>query len=499
VSGNATVLWNPIVDFVMNSEESLHYTADGYFGDVHPFYDEVNKKMYMYYLSTGMEQDIKVEQFTSLLATSGNMINYQPTKMQMDNTNPPETHQYYALGVYKDKDGMFRSCYGRGNYAGASKSTDLLTWSNGAEMYLDEKEMLAFRYRAYFDNDVKSGRDPDIFYDKDTKSYYCIVINYYTDMHDKGNKGLAIYKADENGVYSKTAIKALDCTGRGDPECPQVRKIGNRWYIFYSIYGTGSEGNVGKMAYRVGAENTAIEQINWNSLTEHYLDGGDLHAAQICQVGDMYYMYGWIAYRSNQNVWGGHLNIAREVYQKSDGLLGARCDSYLTNELSLGRVSKLSQSNVKVSNMSVVEDVFTSNGNGKAELEGQYNRNILRAHIDMPLNAQSAGFTITQSGKAYYAYLYRNNGKLYLAVSNNVGSLDDFSWIEIENASTTSFDLKIILDGQFIEAFVNDEYALTAHTTLTNSYYTLGIFANGSNVVFANTDVLKLAGSNSLN
>ena len=73
-------------------------------------------------------------------------------------------------------------------------------------------------------------------------------------------------------------------------------------------------------------------------LKEYSLDGGDLHAAQLCEVGGRYYMYGWIGSSPNANVWGGNLNLAREVYVKADGTLGTRCDEYLTKLLNKGRM-----------------------------------------------------------------------------------------------------------------------------------------------------------------
>ncbi|MFQ7077079.1 MAG: hypothetical protein ACLRSW_03610 [Christensenellaceae bacterium] len=117
VSGDAEVYWNPTVDYTLAEEVSLHHTVDGYYGDVHPFYDEKSGKLYMYYLSTGLQTQDKVEQYASLLSVSGNFIQYDDVQLKMDETNPPEQELYYALGVYVDKDGRYRSSYGK-NYAG---------------------------------------------------------------------------------------------------------------------------------------------------------------------------------------------------------------------------------------------------------------------------------------------------------------------------------------------------------------------------------------------
>lgn len=489
VSGDAEVYWNPFVDFTGRGEGSLHHAADGFYGDVHPFYDEKSGKLYMYYLSTGNQAGDKTETFGSLLTTSADFINYEDTNLTVDKVNPPEQELYFALGVYKDKNGVYRSSYGKGNYAGASKSTDLLTWSNGAEMYEDPADgLLKYKYRAYFDIGVYSGRDPDIFYDKDSDKLYCVVMNYYTDRTDKGEKGLALYTASSDGVYSTKAAKLLDFTGRGDPECPQLKKIGNRWYLFYSVYGTGTGGGVGRFNYRVGGEGESPENVDWNSLKEYSLDGGDLHAAQICEVGGRYYMYGWIGSVANANVWGGYLNIAREVYVREDGTLGTRCDEYLTNLLNKGRVSDFAENSTTLSGMTADGGTFTATSDGAlAQADGDYGRSILFAHVDLQ-SANHAAFKLTAGNVTYYAGIVNRGGKNYLFVNDSLNS--SVREVEIESGKT-SFDLKIIADGAFIEAFADDEYSVTAHTALSGNYKIA--LSAGKGATFSGAEICRLA------
>lgn len=494
VEGDSTVYWNPTVDYTLAEETSLHHAVDGYYGDVHPFYDAKTKKMYMYYLSTGMQSEQVTERFASLLSTSGNMVQYESTPLKMDEKNPPEQDLYFALGVYIDKDGNYRSSYGKGNYAGGSVSTDLVTWSNGAEPYVDENDgFLKYTFRAYFDTDVTSGRDPDIFYDKESGKYYCVVMNYYTPGAANGAKSLALYIAGEDGRFSTKATKLVDFTGRGDPECPQLKKMGDTWYLFYSVYGTGTAGNVGCLSYRIGDPGVTPDKVDWNSKKEYTLDGGDLHAAQLCQVGDMWYMYGWLNYTPHASVWGGYLNLAREVYVKPDGTLGSRCDSYLTSLLNMGRVAEFGANNTELSGMSVEDGKFTATGSqATATLQGNYGRSLLFAHIDLPLNAKRAGYTIKSNGYTYFVGVQRSIDKLYLIVSDNPDNYTAGCKVEILDANTTSFDLKIVADGNFIEAFVNDEYSVSANTRL-GANYEFALSAFGSGAVISGAEVCKLA------
>lgn len=456
--------------------ESLHYSCDGFFGDVHPFYHD--GKMYMFYLSTGKETGKVYPTFSSLLAVSDDMIHYKPVEIKMDSKNPPEQDLYYALGVYVDAQGRFRSCYGKGSYVGGSVSDDLITWSNGAEPYIDETlGMLRYKYRITFDSDVYSGRDPYICWDAASSSYYCMVMNYYSASTDKGEKGLALYIGDAEGMYSSKAVKLLSFTGRGDPECPQLMKIGNRWYLFYSVYGTGTAGNVGRLSYRMGGEGQLPQDVDWENAKEYCLDGGDLHAAQLVNVGDKLYMYGWLNYAAHSNVWGGYLNLPREVIQNREGTLGSRCDEYLTQLLKKDLITTLD----------------TSNGTESITVE----RTFLTADVTLPESGQQAGCTLSNESYTYFIGLRRDGDKLLLTICSQSGD-EESAYIEILDAATTKFQIKVASEGKFIEAYVNDQYSVCAHTRLKNGSYQLGLSLLGNGVLIENAQVYELADYNNI-
>ncbi len=482
LKGDSKLYYNPTIDYLQNEEQSLHYTPEGYFGDVHPFYDEKTNKMYMFYLSTG-KQEQPIEIFSSLLATSSNFIQYSQTPMQPSKNNPPEQSLYYALGVYVDKEGNYRSSFGYGNYAGGTLSKDLLTWEQGAAPYIDEKDgLFKYTYRAYFDQDVTSGRDPDIFYDEDSDKYYCVVMNYYTQAVANGKKGLALYIADSEGKYSTKAYKLLDCTGRGDPECPQLKKIGSRWYLFYSIYGTGTAGNVGRFAYRIGDEGVNPEVVDWNNKHEYYLDGGDLHAAQIVKVREKTYMYGWINYSPLASVWGGYLNLAREVYQREDGRLLTRLDQKITSLLNRGVIKEI-QNEITINNQ-ISNDL------------GTYDRSLILSKMKLNGNLKYLGYHLSDGSNDWYVIVSRKNNHNYLSITNDLNITEPTTSILIDDYA--DINLKIVVDGNFIEAFVNDQYGVVANTTLQKKNCQIKLIGDGNNLTVIEQKICKLADYNNI-
>lgn len=476
IEGNATVSYNPVVDYTLAEEVNLHHSADGFYGDVHPFYDYATKKMHMFYLSTGNQSGTKYQQFESLLTTSTDFIHYVPETIQMNERGRPEQDLYYVLNVFKDKNGVYRSSMGTANHTTTSISNDLHTWSNGTEAYVDPvDDMFKYRFAAYYDDTVFNGRDPDMCYDRETDKYYTVSIVYHTSAKAAGDKSIQLYIANNKGEFEKNGHRLLGFEGRGDPECPQIKKIGNRWYLIYSVYGTGTKGNVGKLAYRVGDENTAIKDVNWESKPELYLDGEDLHAAQINEVGDKYYAYGWLNYIYNTNVWGGYLNLPHEIYQDENGILRSRLDEELLRLLNKGIIYKDNKT-------------YTENTNVNVKLT----RNLITADLDMSTNNYNTGLKITHGSDAYFIGIVTKGVKKYLTVKNE---FDGYS-IETEAKAASKYHLTISLDGNFLDINVNDDTTLSAFTNLTNTNKSLDIVSSGNKIT--NLKINKLADYNNI-
>ena len=473
--GDAIIECNPEIDFSNKNEGSLHGFIDGHYGDVHPFYNYEEKKMYMYYLSTGNQtQGKKKDIFQSLLATSNDFINYKDDELQMDDDARPEQDLYYVLNVFKDADGKYRSYMGMGNHATSSISDDLHTWRNGIEPYVDPADdLFKYRHTAYNDADVISSRDPDTFYDKDSESYYCVILSYMSQQGAKGEKWINMYVGNKKGEFSTVTTKMVNFTGRGDAECPQIKKIGNRWYLFYSPSGTGTMGNVGRMCYRVGPENTLPQNVDWNNLEERYINGQDLHAAQLVQVGDKYYVYGWLNYKYNTSVWGGYLNTPVEVYQGEDGLLYSRLDPKLLALVNKGLIYK--------------EDLITSS----KTLEGTFDRTLINA--DFKQTEGKSYITVSEGERTFLVGIEYSMGKPSLVIRNEKDGY--VSSIEIKNNS--SYHLDIMVDDNFIEVSCNGEQVLSAITGLSINSDTIGLTL-GQGTEVSNLKINKLSANDNL-
>lgn len=482
---NATVLWNPVVDCSGEIPGNLHYKlpSGAYLGDVHPFYDNEHNRMYMYYLSTN-------GRFDSQLITSDDMITYHETNLLTDPINPPEQDNYFVLGVYKDSD-VYRTFYGLGDSFGSAESDDLITWRNAS--ILDETFNVERKAFFDYDNFPGGGRDPYGFYDSDIDRFRIIGISY---VNHPSNRSLVLYTSnDEEGrLYTDKPVELINYpnNGDGDPECPMMMKIGDYWYIFTSRYGQSVHG-VGRLTYYIGDKGKSIDEVDWQSKEEHHLDGEDLIAAQLVQIGQRYYVYGWLPQTWNGGNWGGLLNLPREVVQFEDGTLGSRLDEYFFSKINKGvdiNFTGQYTSGTFSGNSSALQSVFD---NAVLTFDGNYKRALIETNVSLTNSNAKQGITINQNGKNYQATIERINNELKISFGEIGSNHNPSSYLIIPYQSNV-INVKLLIEGGCGLLSINDSYTLTFRSSMTlDSTFTVGVFADLANTMFENFKIYRLA------
>jgi hypothetical protein len=470
VDSSVQVYWNPRVVAAGEADLRLHDTIAGRYGDLHPVYDHGSNTLYMFHLSTDVSGTTHTHAVPRL-RVSDNFITFTDRTLTKNPTNPPDLHEWFILGITRDADMRWRSAYGGSTHVFTSVSDNLTHWSGGSDMYFDSSDNLRLTNQYHYSD--HGGRDPYLFYDPDSQAYYSVVLRYDTASGEGGSKWIMLHTAGADGKFSDPGQRIINFTGRGDMECPQILKIGNRWYVFYSEYGTGAANTVGFLQYRMGPAGVLPQNVDWNSLPEHRLDGGDNKAAQLVAVGDKWYMWGWLQHTT---AYGGIPNLPREIFQRSNGTLGARMDEYLTRMLNKGVINEFSTSTT------------TTPG-------GSYNRNMILAEFSVPAgNGNGSYIHIRQGSTNLYAGVVRSGGTAYLVITDNTANpLARRSWVPISDSSKTTFSFKMIVDNNIIEAFADDEYAVSASTVLTGSNYQIGVLLSGSGASVSEGKINALA------
>lgn len=415
LQGDGTAQVEPLICYG-SDEARLHAQNDtGYFGDLIPVYNPDDRKMYMYYM-TGDVSDLAHPVVEMHLAVSDDLFRFVETEYEIK----PFVDRAVNLRFFKKS---YQEIF------------DFGTFPNGyRDMYI------------LFDRQINRWRYVALCYYERSGMIKCALGTGISD--------------DETGDSWTTPIKVLQNYPLfKQPECPCAAYIGDRWYIFCSLWGESIH-NVGRLRYYVGDPGKTIDEQDWTTKQAHYLDGEDLCAAQIVDIGGKYLMYGWIVkcYEDqyfpkviDNGLWGGDMNLPREVYQTDDGLLALRMPEYIKNMCKKGVVKR-------------GEDV-TVNGDSKRIAEGGFGSSFISGKLDFAGSDRTA-VVLRSDGKEYEIRFCRENGKVTMYIGCDADLTHPVASFYETGEALTSINLDIIVEGNTLEVFVNDQYALSARTSM---------------------------------
>lgn len=450
------VVWTPAVTYENAQNESLYHTTtfEQYYGDVFPYYDDEEHRLYMGFLWS--EDARSGNNYHYALEASDNLLTFR---------NVPE----------KNNNNIWQRYH----------------WNYWLSRIMDTRDFIDRQKYTY------GVRDNFLYHDRENKRYLLIAGCYYTFDGVSQTSDLVIYASDDSigSSWSKPGNVVSDGYDRNLPECPSLMRIGDRWYAFVSVaYKTAHQ--VGPLQYWTGDPGVDCMDINWKEKKFAFLDGEDLCAARPTRIGDKVYMWGWIPLTYNRmpwSPWGGYINLPREVVQHKDGSLGGRLDPALSRLLNYGNIYTLNENNFTVITGQALfdKDFLRMQGKDNDVILGtaEYHRNYVTFRADME-NSGKVAYIMEQDGHRYEAAIVKENGGTYLKIlspqdiSHTVNST-----LEITGESV--FDVKIVTDGDIIEFFINDEYALTGHTNMTGTGYTAHLYADNT-ASFKNVSINKL-------
>lgn len=452
LSGAVTL--NPVITFENSQDLSVYHktTFNKYYGDVFPYYDEEEEKLYNGFLWS----DNCLIGYNNALEVSQNMLTFE---------NIPEENNYEIWQKYK-RNGRLHYIYDANNY-------------------IDKEEYPV------------GVRDNMIYIDKESKRYLMIGGCYrqFGSTPDAWDSDLVIYASNDEFGFDWDRKGNIVYKGYNGnlPECPTLMKIGNRWYSFVSVSHITTH-QIGALRYWTGDENVDCMDVDWLSKESRFLDGEDLCAARPIKVKDKVYMWGWIPNKYDGvplAPWAGYLNLPREVIQREDGTLGGRLDPALSQILNYGNIYTLNETNYTLQNNNgSFNDGILSLNDDTALLKTNLKRNYVTFTVNLQ-NAQSAGYLLKQNDKTYKIAIEKEDGNTYMKISSPLDNSHKVnSVIQIDNIDVAN--VKIVIDGSIMEFFVNDQHALTAITAMDGGVYDAHLFSQGGSAEFSNVKINKL-------
>lgn len=429
--------------------EYFHYKPkENVLGDVHPYFH--NREWFLY--------SLKPKTFDIELARSKDLTNWTPAPVRLAPTKEGDWKApYYVLGVIPDpQTKQFRSFFslpgGRGRIVG-SVSTDLLNWFLASKEYTIPPE----------DHYIRR-RDPYVFRIPETGEYGCVMC---TQLKSKAGAVSLATSTDLKNWKSHGEI--LNPGNIGEPECPQMFKLGDRWYLMASLYDRG----VGQPSYWIGTK----PQGPWEPKRSGVLDGKDLCAAQIAFEGEKSVLFGWIPLVPTQvgakQYWGGHLALPREVYALKDGTLGTRLHAGVAERMK-GKPAYFLNDHRIDANPQV--------------LDGQWDRISMTLNLTMPKDVSEVRFGFDPMGEVV---LSRAGNSLVIRDRERKTETK----LAINLSSEAPRSLRIVVDGDIVELFLSDRYSLAARLYRTKGITRLRFETTGGAARLEGLEVVKLTGS----
>lgn len=383
--------------------QDMHFMPrDHRLGDVHPFFHE--GECFLYYLKPG--------KYESMLVRSRDLLHWTETPLTHDPAKPDDwISPYFVLGVFPDSSAKgFRSFYGHAQGRMASSvSQDLLHWSCAPkEIHIPAADYYQRR------------RDPFVFWIPEMKQYGCVMTTWMKGRPKETGGAVSLATSPDLKQW-KDHGPIVDPGTIGEPECPQMFRLGGRWYLLASIYDRA----VGPPAYW-----TSTSPLGpWEKAPTGMLDGKDLCAAQIALEGETPLLFGWIPpdpAKPSKQTWGGHLAIPREVYARPDGKLGTRLPSKFVKHL-----KKLPwQPNA-----------------------GEWHRGVAELNIKMPEGMNETRLSIAPLGEVVFT---RERIRILDA------SGECWSELAADLNMTEPFTVSVFVDGGIVEVFVAQRHSVAA-------------------------------------
>ena len=297
----------------------LHFKpADGYVGDVIPFYNSGEYHVFYLKRREGLDDSPSVQPLIWAHAVSTDLIHWEelPNALEVGGPEDPDSRGCWTGSVIKSGRTfhIFYTGYsaGQGNYPPQTichaTSQDLIRWDKNASNPIIVPDP------RWYEND--DWRDPFVFWNEKEKCYWMLITARVKDASTPRRGCIAIAKSKDLKAWSvhpplwkPYLIYA--------PECPDLFQMNGKWYLIFSNVAT---------RYRYAEDLSGP----WRRYPIASFDGEKYYAAKTLYDGKRRLLFGWIASQENERdegkwEWGGHMALPREIFARFDGSLGIRC------------------------------------------------------------------------------------------------------------------------------------------------------------------------------
>lgn len=445
---------------------SLHFKpADGYVGDVIPFY--WNGKYDVFYLKRqeGRDDSPSTQPLIWAHAVSTDLVHWEemPNALETGRPGDPDSGGCWTGSVI-ERDGKFHIFY-TGHNALKEKyppqtvchatSHDLIRWNK------DPANPIMVPDPAWYEND--DWRDPFVFWNERDECYWMLVTARVKDAPTPRRGCIAVAESKDlkNWRIHPPLWKPYLVYA---PECPDLFRMDGRWYLIFSNVET---------RYRFSEDLMGP----WLRFPVESFDSERFYAAKTLDDGKRRLLLGWISSQKGGRdegtwEWGGHMALPREIFAQPDGSLGIRCPEEIVRALKEGVIEPdlPLRYEVGTASWSIKNGILV----GSAEEGFAFIRfpnvpddYLLKATVTIDSMAASAGFMLRTSEKlegGYTLSLEPSAHRVAFRYWRTWGDPQPHIERPLDISPGQPIDCQVFVEDTILEAFFNEKTVISART-----------------------------------
>ncbi|MCS7191632.1 MAG: family 43 glycosylhydrolase [Armatimonadetes bacterium] len=341
-------------------------------------------------------------------------------------------------------------------------------------------------------------RDPFVFFNSEVGEFWMLICarDKRVAFERRGCVALATSPDLQNWQVHEPLWSGSVCWAA---ECPDMFKLGNRWYLIYSHgvtrYRWIADWNTGQGTWDKSVNRLSI----WNASFPDTFDTEFVAAAKTLFDGKRQILFGWIWTLEGDSdfgarQWGGHMALPRELVPQPDGSLAVKLPEEFENWQKENANSLNFQScETLCGSWQLADDSVTANSlNGVS---------VLRC--DVPDDFFLSAKVIPKGEAVEFGFLLRmGDGKGHKIVvdKNRVALMHWSSWGDVEPRLSRPISwregelvkIQLIVHGSIAEIFVGDKVSLASRIYEPKRGW-LGFYAANGEVSFLNAKISPLS------
>ncbi|WP_461639754.1 glycoside hydrolase domain-containing protein [Labilibaculum euxinus] len=444
---------------------TFYKPQNGYVGDPMPYYNMDDNVCYLFYLQdwrNGAGTDHPI-----YCTTTKDYSSFSGLTQSIGTGESNSQEAYLGTGSFiKNSEGKLYGFYTghNGNLYPAEKimlatSTDMRTFT----------KVPSFTFEAPDGYDKNTFRDPCVYYDP-TKSAYVMLVTAVKD----GKGILARYTSVDLENWNLIAPLTDFDSDAGILECPDIFKMGNKWYLLFSRINRDEHR---KTFYRMADSPDGPWKRCEDEKGHHEtFDGLYLYAGKTASNGTERYLSGWCSTGqevngNNELDWAGSL-ITHKLVQQPSGKLYTTISEGVDNKFNTPADYLMVKSKGDVSGEDGTYLMRYQDGRSY----GLFNRNTVPVKIELSIDASqsskfgfsfgacddlsevySVTFDLTSSNKWSAPALFLYKESIYSTGSYT----NELNFTPLIVPEDNVFDIKIVIEKSICVVYVNNNVAFT--------------------------------------